>query len=183
MSTVNKQFLHEYQVVGRLSPTEAQPTPKIYRMRLFSQNEVRAKSRFWYFLSSIHKVKRATGEILLVNEIFEKRPQQVKNFAIFLRYNSRSGTHNMYKEYRDVTRTGAVEQMYLEMAGRHRARFSSIQVIDVKTIAASKAVRPNTVQFLDSKVKFPLAHRLIRGATRSENGSKFKAHRPTTHFN
>jgi hypothetical protein len=42
--------LQEYQVVGRHLPTESEPTPKIYRMRIFAPNEVVAKSRFWYFL-------------------------------------------------------------------------------------------------------------------------------------
>jgi large subunit ribosomal protein L18Ae len=35
----------------------------------------------------------------------------VKNFGILLRYDSHTGTHNVYKEYRDVTICGAVEQM------------------------------------------------------------------------
>ena len=34
----------------------------------------------------------------------------------------------MYKEYRDVSICGAVEQMYSEMSSRHRARASSIQI-------------------------------------------------------
>jgi len=42
--------IQEYQVVGRHLPTESEPTPKIYRMRIFAPNEVVAKSRFWYFL-------------------------------------------------------------------------------------------------------------------------------------
>ena len=42
--------LIEYQVVGRHYPTESEPNPKIYRMRIFALNEVVAKSRFWYFL-------------------------------------------------------------------------------------------------------------------------------------
>ena len=41
---------NEYQVVGRHLPSEHEPTPKIYRMRIFAPNEVVAKSRFWYFL-------------------------------------------------------------------------------------------------------------------------------------
>lgn len=36
----------------------------------------------------------------------------MKNFGIWLRYQSRTGYHNSYKEYRDVTLNGAVEQMY-----------------------------------------------------------------------
>ena len=45
--------LREFQVVGRHLPTEADPTPKIYRMRIFAPNDVVAKSRFWYFLRCV----------------------------------------------------------------------------------------------------------------------------------
>jgi len=36
----------------------------------------------------------------------------VKNFGVWVRYQSRTGYHNMYKEYRDTTLNGAVEQLY-----------------------------------------------------------------------
>ena len=48
-------------------------------------------------------------------QIFEKNPTKIKNYGIWLRYQSRTGYHNMYKEYRDTTLNGAVEQMYIEM--------------------------------------------------------------------
>lgn len=35
----------------------------------------------------------------------------------------------MYKEYRNVSRTLAVESLYQDMAARHRARFRSIHVL------------------------------------------------------
>jgi len=50
-------------------PTEANPTPKLYRMRVFAPNEVVAKSRFWYFLSQLRKVKKANGEIVTLNQV------------------------------------------------------------------------------------------------------------------
>ncbi len=34
----------------------------------------------------------------------------------------------MYKEYRELSRTAAVEALYSDMAARHRARFRSIHV-------------------------------------------------------
>jgi large subunit ribosomal protein L18Ae len=101
--------LSEYQVIGRRLPTEKEPNPKLYRMRLFAPNEVVAKSRYWYFLKQVNKVKKTSGEIVSVNKIFEKKPTTVKNFGVWLRYNSRSGTHNMYKEYREMSRSDAVE--------------------------------------------------------------------------
>lgn len=61
-------------------------------------------------------------------QLHEKHPQKVKNFGIWIRYDSRSGTHNMYKEYREMSRVDAVESLYADMAARHRARFRSIHV-------------------------------------------------------
>lgn len=170
---------HEYQVIGRHKPTANDPKPKLYRMRIFAPNEVVAKSRFWYFLSKYHKMKKTTGEILALNEIFETRPHVIKNYAAFIRYDSRSGTHNLYKEFRDTTRVGAIEQLYLDMAGRHRARPRSIQVIDVTTVASSKCRRPNVKEFHDSKIKFPLTHRIQRSSLKKFS-SRFRAKRPST---
>ena len=104
--------LNEYQVIGRRLPTDSVPEPKLYRMRIFAPNVVVAKSRYWYFLQKLHKVKKASGEIISVNVISEARPTKVKTFGVWIRYESRSGIHNMYKEYSDVTRAGAVETMY-----------------------------------------------------------------------
>lgn len=59
----------EYQVVGRHLPTADEPTPKLYRMRIFAQNEVVAKSRFWYYLRKLKKVKKANGEIVAVTKV------------------------------------------------------------------------------------------------------------------
>jgi large subunit ribosomal protein L18Ae len=38
-------------------------------MKLFAPNEVLAKSRFWYFLHQMKKMKKTTGEILDVSEV------------------------------------------------------------------------------------------------------------------
>merc|ERR1711976_541767 len=110
---------HQYQVVGRHLPSDDNPAPTPYRMKLWATDAVRAKSKFWYFLGKQHKVKKAHGEIIACNEIFEKKPTTIKNFGIWLRYQSRTGVHNMYKEYREVTLNDAVNHMYHEMASRH----------------------------------------------------------------
>lgn len=38
-------------------------------MRLFAPNPVTAKSRYWYFMHRLEKMKNGTGEILSVNEV------------------------------------------------------------------------------------------------------------------
>jgi large subunit ribosomal protein L18Ae len=79
-------------------------------------------------------------------QIFERKPTTVKNYGIWVRYQSRTGYHNMYKEYRDVTLNGAVGQLYQEMASRHRVRLPCIQIIKTATVPASACKRPNTLQ-------------------------------------
>lgn len=66
---LHSQGLHQYHVVGRRAPTSSDDHPQIYRMRIFAPNEVVAKSRFWYFMRQTAKMKRASGEILSVNEV------------------------------------------------------------------------------------------------------------------
>merc|ERR1712029_62547 len=148
----------------------------LYRMRIFAPDAVVAKSRFWYFLRQLRKFKKTTGEIMGVEEIMEKKPLKIKNFGIWLRYDSRSGTHNMYREYRDLTVTSAVTQCYRDMGARHRARAHSIQIIRVEPVAAETR-RSLVKQMHDSKIKFPLPSRVQKS-----KGSMFKAKRPNTYF-
>lgn len=42
----------------------------------------------------------------------------------------------MYKEYREMSRTDAVEALYQDMAARHRARFRSIHVCPISKLDA-----------------------------------------------
>merc|ERR1711887_287841 len=131
----------QYEVIGRHVPTKNDPTPKAYRIKLFTKNETQARSRFWYFIRRLVKMKKSNAEILSIREIFEKKPEKVSKYGIWLRYDSRSGTTNMYKEYTALTQNDAVQQMYQEMAGRHRARFRSIHIIKVAEKAASDCIR------------------------------------------
>jgi len=173
--------MHQYEITGRRKPDAKNPTPKVYRMKIFAPNTVVARSRFWYYLSKLKKVKRANGEIAEIHEIFEKNPNTVKTFGLWLRYDSRSGTHNMYKEYRDVTLNAAVLKMYADLASRHRARKSAVQIIRTAIVAGKEAKRPATLQFLDSKIKFRLLHRVPHPSSISHR-KRFKATVPVTFF-
>ena len=170
-----------FQVVGRKAPTESEQDPPAYRMKIFAPNAVIAKSRYWYFMHQSRKMKKTTGEILDVNELVEKNDRYVKNYGIWIKYRSRSGTHNMYREYRDVTLNGAIDTMYNDMAGRHRSRFQSIQIIRTAQLKAGDCKRISTTQFHDSKLKFPLPHRVLRPASK-QNRALYNCNRPTTHF-
>jgi len=170
--------LKQYRVVGRRLPTAKDPQTPLYQMKIFAPNTVQAKSRFWYFIRFLKNVKKAHGEIIACDQIFDRKPTKIKNFAIWLRYDSRSGSHNMYREYRDLTTAGAVTQLYRDMGARHRARAHSIQVMRVEEIAAAKCRRPNITQFHNTKIRFPLLHRIKMKTQRP----RFTTRRPKTSF-
>merc|ERR1711937_786926 len=149
-----------------------------YRMNLFAKNKVVARSRFWYFMSKLCRVKRANGQIISVNEISEKSPTVVKNFGIWFRYESRTGTHNAYKEYRELSLTNAVNAMYQDMAGRSRAKACAIQILKTAVLSASECKRKSIMQMHSSKIKFPIPHKIAK--TPKCFKTTFKASRPTT---
>ncbi|WP_411017597.1 hypothetical protein, partial [Salmonella sp. s51090] len=66
-----------------------------------------------------------------------------------------------------MTVAAAVTSCYRDMAARHRARGSSIQIMRIEAIPASKCRRAHVKQFHNYYPKFPLPHRVIK--------SQFKA--------
>lgn len=50
-------------------PSEKDPNPTLYRIRVFAKNTVLAKSKFWYYMKRQHKVRKIQGEVVSVNEV------------------------------------------------------------------------------------------------------------------
>jgi large subunit ribosomal protein L18Ae len=166
--------------MGRKLPTEQDPNPKVYALRLFAQNEVVAKSKFWYHLRRQLKTKAAQGQILSVNKIFERRPNHVKTFGIVLRYQSRTGIHNMYKEYRDISLNGAVSQLHMDMAGNHRASRDTISIVRTAVLNKKDDIRrPKSHLFRENNIQFPIIRTTPR-ASHKRYRSIFKATKPRT---
>ena len=76
--------------------------------------------------------------------------------------------------------TGAVSQMYMEMAGRHRARDESIMIVKaVEVDKRSDLRRDAAIQYSQGNLKFPKVVSLPRAPVKSLR-TTFKATRPTT---
>ena len=69
----------QYMVVGRYVPTTKYPEKdqqcKVYRMKLFAKNKTVARSRFWYFMGRLTRVKKANGQIISVNQVHIQQPR------------------------------------------------------------------------------------------------------------
>ena len=117
------------------------------------------------------------GSLSLSAQIAEKTPTKVKNFGIWFRYESRTGTHNAYKEYRELRLTDAISAMYQDMAGRSRAKSVAIQILKTAELQPKDCKRATVSQFHSSTIKFPLPHRIAKSPKAFK--TTFKASRPT----
>ena len=113
-------------------------------------------------------------------QIYEKSPERVKNFGVWFRYDSRTGTHNAYKEFREMSAEKAINHLYQNMAGLSRAKAAAIQILKVSELAPSECKRPDIKQFHKGGIQFPLPHRVRK--TEKAYKTTFKASRPNTHY-
>ena len=175
-SNRGRQFL----VFGRALPTEKTPNPAVIVVKVIAPNEAVARSRFWKLNKRDHKLKRSHGEVLKIQEVHEKTKTITKNFGVFLKYRSHTGVHNMFKEYRDVSMRGAIDQMYNEIAGNYKA--SSERVDIIKTVELNKEElkirNPRCLQWVDTEsIQYPLWRKTAR-PTHSKYSSHFAKRRP-----
>lgn len=104
----------------------------------------------------------------------------MKNFGFWFRYESRTATHNAYKEFRALKLTDAVNQLYMDMAGRSRAKSHAIQILKTAELKPSECKRPGIKQMLGNDLKYPLPHRVLK--TPKAYKTTFANKRPNTYY-
>jgi len=171
-----RPFVKHYQVVGRETPSEKNQSPTVYKYEVFAPNFVVAKSRFWRLMKDKNKIKATNGDILLC-KVVKDRKIAARNYAVTLAYYSQKcGYTHMTKEFRDVSKAGAVSQSLNDMASRHRARFAQIEVLNVKSIPDAACKRMYVKQFHSPKLAFPLLSKPAKKTARKDR-QIFKAKR------
>lgn len=164
-----RPHLKQYQVIGRESPSEANPSPVCYKYEIFAPNYVVAKSRFWKLMKSKCKVKHTHGDILSCKTVRDRKIA-ARNYSVDLVYYTQAhGFTHMTKEFRDVSKAGAVRQAFNEMGAQHRARYHNIDVMNVKSIANRECRRPTVRQFHNARLSFPLLHRNTKAARKDRS--------------
>jgi large subunit ribosomal protein L18Ae len=78
--------IRNFLVVGRGKPElhakskeRKLAEPRIYKMRIFAPDSVTAKSRFWYYLAKLNKVKKSRGEVLSCTEVLLNKLKNLVN--------------------------------------------------------------------------------------------------------
>ena len=159
-----KPHLRHYQVIGRETPTEANPDPTVYKFEVFAPNFVVAKSRFWRMMRQKNKVKSTHGDVLSCKVVKDAKIA-ARNYLVDIAYYSqRCGFTRMVKEFRDVSKAGAVSQAFHDLASRHRARYHNIELLEVKSIANHEVRRLNISQYHAANLSFPLLQRRVKAA-------------------
>jgi large subunit ribosomal protein L18Ae len=162
-----RPFLKHYCVVGRESPSEKNPNPTAYKFEVFAPNFVVAKSRFWKLMSEKNKIKSTHGDVLSC-KVVRDRKIAARNYSVEISYYSqRCGFTTMTKEFRDVSKAGAVSKAYHDLASRHRARYHNIEVLGVKNIPDHEVRRNSIKQFHGGDVSFPLLQRTKKASRKN----------------
>lgn len=167
-TTRGRQFI----VFGRALPSEKVPEPKVVAVRVFARNEAFARSAFWSLNRRDHKLKKSHGEVIKVQEVHEKTKNIAKNYGIFLKYRSHTGVHNLFKEFRDVSLRGAVDQMYNEVAGNYKCSAERVSIIKTTELAKEqlKIRNPRCLQWVDTEnLAYPIWKRTARPTDKKYN--------------
>lgn len=150
----------EYKILASQQPTEKTPSPTIFESSVYAKNTVAARSKVSQLLKRKYKIKNAL--FLSITETKEENPEfLVKNYGVQFVYQSKSGKHNMYKEFRALCRADAVGMLYHDMAGRHRAKPEDIKIISVEELEVKDLRRLNVLQFARGNVEFPVFRKKI----------------------
>lgn len=157
-------MLKNFEVIARPLATPIHPNPPAIRVQVFAPDEIVAKSHFWAVARHGARLKKSHGEILSVKQVLEPEPTRVKNYGVWLSYKSVRGTHNIYKEYRDITTEGAVLRLYQEMSGTHNCHPEMINIIRISEVQSGDVQHRHVEQFCEPTVKFPIAQKPIRPA-------------------
>ena len=122
-------------------------------------------------------MKKANGQIIACNEIFEEDTSSIKTLALRIaRSRAPRPPTTRYKEYREVSMNKAVDALYEEISSRHRVRAPCLQIIKICQVADADAKRDNTIQFLgvNEPVSFPVVAKVLRADDKSQKTTAAK---------
>mmetsp|Transcript_1663 Transcript_1663/g.3529 ORF Transcript_1663/g.3529 Transcript_1663/m.3529 type:complete len:134 (-) Transcript_1663:134-535(-) len=131
-------------------------------MKNFSSNKIIAKSKFWNILKKTQKLKKKNGSIIVIEKLYERKNSFIKIFGIWCKVKIKNGFVNLFKEYRDFVKTGAVEQLYIELAGRFKTNPKDILILRVEKIHEIESTKNNIKQFLTKKLSYPMKQYFLK---------------------
>lgn len=149
-------------IYGSKIPTEQEIAPQIFFHNVFAKNEIVARSRFKNLMRTKYKIKPGKIVVLKIEELVEDlKEMKIKNYGIQLVYRSKKGIHNMYKEFRSISRCKAVEMLFNEMAGKHKAKRDDIKIVSLRELRADEMRRDRVIQFTKDDVMYPVFKKVL----------------------
>merc|ERR1712029_948009 len=156
--------IYPYEVLGRTTPNKQENDPKIFKAKIYAQNDVVAKSRFFKYMKLNREAnhgKKANIQILYVKKKGKEYEGKAKTYGFCLNYQSRTHRLGMYKEIRATTETEAINKLISDMTGRHRADSSSIQVISCRIVNKNQTRRLINKQLSEELISFRYPYNVV----------------------
>lgn len=146
-------FVKEYKIYASSIPTKDIPSPQIFTSNIFAKNELIARSRFNRLINSEQKIKSTKSVILKIEEIIDNSELRVRNFGINIKYRSKAGVHNIYKEVRATSRCSAISNLFNSMAGTHKVTNDLIDIINIEDNI--KPIRQKNIELSVENLEVP----------------------------
>merc|ERR1711972_856848 len=108
-----------------------------------------------------NRAKKSTIQILRVQKRGQEYGGRAETFGFCLNYQSRTHRVGMYKEIRATTETEAANKLVADLAGRHRAKSSSIQITACREVPKSKVRRLINKQLTNELVSFRYPYNVV----------------------
>merc|ERR1711976_720288 len=156
--------IYPYEELGRTIPNTQNAKPKIFRAKIYAQNDIVAKSRFFKYMKTNREAshgKKANIQILLVKKKGNEYEGRAKTYGFCLNYQSRTHRLGMYKEIRATTETEAINKLIADMTGRHRADSSGIQVISCRIVSKNQTRRLINKQLSQELISFRYPYNVV----------------------
>ncbi|AEA38934.1 60S ribosomal protein L18A (nucleomorph) [Cryptomonas paramecium] len=148
-------WVREYYVIGKLTPSRKTSDSEIVVMKIFAKNKLNAKSNYFRNITATQKKKKAQIDVIDIKEIYEKNNKNIKEYGIWIKYKLNFKAVNMYKEYRDISASGAVGQMYSDISSKYKIKFNQIMVLRIERLSEKECLRSSIKQFHVHDIKFP----------------------------
>lgn len=144
--------MKEYQIVGKSSdPAET----SLYKITIFANNEVVAKSRFFKYMSKINKIKKNSAEIVSIVQKNEKNLLKARSYGIWIQMKIKRSLKNLYKEYRETSRVNAVKKCFNSLYSLYKVKYFDIDIVSIVELKDDEIKKEEVKQFTKASIRFP----------------------------
>merc|ERR1719342_729995 len=149
--------LKQYEIVAQEIPRkkgEVQEKVDLIKHTVFAKDIVQARSRFWKEMTQMVKMKKSRGKIVAERLVDDYSSDKIRNFGIHVRYKLKGKGYDAYKEFRALSLSEAVGELYADLKSRHGVKKETVQIVNAKEVSDEDVKREKVKRFCKDGIEF-----------------------------